>query len=219
MKFTWTNNRVGHDNVMSKINRCYVSKEWVDDPDISLYLEVLPRTISDHNPILLYISKLMFRTWGHSPFRHFQYWQDIIDYGDQVLSAWTVDTRGCAVIKLILKLEAIRKCGVKGIATGRRRQNKIKTISHEGQLLTETLEIFTACTDYFASLLGTTERSGCLPHTLAWGLTVLPKENADLLKPIRESEIAWAVMEADRDSAPGPDEFGNSFFQSNWLIV
>ncbi|KAF3777547.1 hypothetical protein EJ110_NYTH45521 [Nymphaea thermarum] len=143
MKFTWTNNRVGHRNVMSKIDTCYVSKEWVDDPDNLLQLEVLPRTTSDHNPILLRISKCKFRTW----------------------------------------------------------------------------EIFTACTDYFVSLLGTTEGSGCLPHSLAWGPTVSPEENVDLLKPVSDSEIIWAVMEADRESAPGPNGFGNSFFQSNWLIV
>ncbi|KAF3785923.1 putative ribonuclease H protein [Nymphaea thermarum] len=94
-KFTWTNNRMGHENVMSKIDRCYVSKEWVDDLDLLVLLEVLPRTTSDHNPILLLISKRRFRTWGRTPFRHFQYWQDMAGYRDQVVSAWTADTRAC----------------------------------------------------------------------------------------------------------------------------
>ncbi|KAF3786367.1 hypothetical protein EJ110_NYTH25605 [Nymphaea thermarum] len=40
MKFTWTNNRVGHGNVMSKNHRCYVFKESVDDPDNLLQLLV-----------------------------------------------------------------------------------------------------------------------------------------------------------------------------------
>ncbi|XP_031504383.1 uncharacterized protein LOC116266973 [Nymphaea colorata] len=84
-----------------------------------------------------------------------------------------------------------------GIANGRRRRNKIETISHVGQLLTNMPKIFTGCTDFFA------------------GLTVLPEENVELLKPVTAAEIQWAVMEADRDSTPGPDGFGNSFFQSN----
>ncbi|KAF3794446.1 retrotransposable element ORF2 protein [Nymphaea thermarum] len=295
MKFTWTNNRVGHENIMSKIDRCYVFKEWVDDPDNLVHLEVLPRTTSDHNPILLRISKCRFRTWGRSPFRHFQYWQDMVGYVDQVRSAWTVDVGGCTMIKLIHKLEATRdklkawckggandlpyqirvierkikhlqvisesgqleaideECYLKhdlsrllwleerrwrqksrikwmkdgdlntkffqGVANGRRRQNKIETLQHEGQLLTDNPEIFTACTDYFARLLGTSEGTGCLPQSLAWGPTVSPKENVDLLKPVLDSEITWAVMKADKDSASGPNGFGNSFFQSNWHIV
>ncbi|KAF3792489.1 retrotransposable element ORF2 protein [Nymphaea thermarum] len=79
--------------------------------------------------------------------------------------------------------------------------------------------MFTACTDYFAGLLGTTDGAGNLPSSLASGPTVSPEENADLLKPITAIEIQWAVMEAHRDSAPGPDGFGNGFFQRNWNIV
>ncbi|KAF3775227.1 retrotransposable element ORF2 protein [Nymphaea thermarum] len=295
MKFAWTINRVGQENVMSKIDRCYVSQEWLDDPELTLHLEVQPRTISDHNAILLYISKRRYNSWGRSPFRHFQYWQDMAGYSDLVCSAWTVDTRGCAMIKLIHKMEATRdklkiwcndeannlpnqimamktsikfiqtqsKCDMseaieeecrlkhelsrllwleerlwrqksrikwlrggdlntkffQGIANGRRRRNKIETITHEGRLATDSLEIFTACTDFFATLLGSTHGSGCLPQSIAPGPTVTSEENDELLKPINDTEIKWAVMEADRDSAPGPDGFGNSFFQSNWSVV
>ncbi|KAF3785942.1 putative ribonuclease H protein [Nymphaea thermarum] len=295
MKFTWTNNRVGQENVMSKIDRCYVSQEWLDDPELTLHLEVQPRTISDHNAILLYISKRRYNTWGRSPSRHFQYWQDMVGYSDLVYSAWAVDTRGCAMIKLIHKLEATRdklkiwckgeannlsnqimamktsikfiqtqserdmseaieeECRLKhelsrlllleerlwrqksrikwlgdgdlntkffqGIANGRRRRNKIETITHEGRLATDSLEIFSACTDFFATLLGSTQGSGCLPQSIAPGPTVTSEENDELFKPINDTEIKWAVMEADRDSAPRPDGFGNSFFQSNWSVV
>ncbi|KAF3773753.1 putative ribonuclease H protein [Nymphaea thermarum] len=139
MKFTWTNNRVGHENIMSKIDRCYVSKEWVDDPDNLVHLE------------------------------------DMEGYVDQVQSAWTVDVRGCTMIKLIHKLEATR----------------------------DKLKVWDWVLTPIARL----------------GPTVTPKENVDLLKPVSDSEITWAVMKADKDSAPGPDEFGNSFFQSNWHTV
>ncbi|KAF3775141.1 retrotransposable element ORF2 protein [Nymphaea thermarum] len=272
-KFTWTNNRVGQDNVMSKIDRCYVSKEWMDDPETMLHLDVQPRTISDHNPILLSISQRR----------------------DQVDSAWAVDLRGCAMIKLIHKLEATRdqlkswckggannlphligeikskirlrqtlsergqieaikqECSLKreltkllileerlwrqkarikwmmdgdlntkffqGIANGRRRRNKIETISHEGLILTDMPDIFSACTDYFIALLGTSHGDGSLPQSLAMGPKVTSEENADLLKSPSAAEIKWAVMKADKDFAPGPNGFGNSFFQRNWSTV
>ncbi|KAF3784044.1 hypothetical protein EJ110_NYTH28910 [Nymphaea thermarum] len=67
--------------------------------------------------------------------------------------------------------------------------------------------------------LGTTHGLGCLPQTLVPGPTVMPEENDELLKPITDTEIKWAVMEADRDSVPGPDGFGNSFFQANWSVM
>ncbi|KAF3787419.1 hypothetical protein EJ110_NYTH14922 [Nymphaea thermarum] len=202
-------------------------------------------------------------------------------YSDLVRSAWVVDTRGCAMIKLIHKLKATRdklkiwykgeannltnqimamktsikfiqtqcecdmseaieeECRLKhelsrllwleerlwrqksrikwlrdgdlntkffqGIANGRRRRNKIETITHEGRLATDSLENFTACTDFFATLLGSTHGSGCLPQSIAPGPTVTSEENDELLKPINDTKIKWAVMEADRDSAPGPD--------------
>ncbi|KAF3782047.1 putative ribonuclease H protein [Nymphaea thermarum] len=73
--------------------------------------------------------------------------------------------------------------------------------------------------DTSKDLMGTTHGSGRLPQTLVPGPTVTPEENDELLKPITDTEIKWAVMEADRDSAPGPDGFGNSFFQANWSVV
>ncbi|KAF3784052.1 retrotransposable element ORF2 protein [Nymphaea thermarum] len=106
-----------------------------------------------------------------------------------------------------------------GIANGRRRRNKIETISYEGRLATDSHDIFITCTEFFATLLGTTHGSGRLPQTLAPGPTVTLEENDELLKPITDTEIKWAIMEADRDSAPGPDGFDNSFFQANWSIV
>ncbi|KAF3783183.1 hypothetical protein EJ110_NYTH32750 [Nymphaea thermarum] len=93
---------------MSRIDRCFISKDWVDDPELIPHLEVLPRSISDHNPILLHLSKRRYSTWGRTPFRHFQYWQDMAGYRDLILSAWAMDTRGCPMIKLIHKLEAAR---------------------------------------------------------------------------------------------------------------
>ncbi|KAF3795111.1 hypothetical protein EJ110_NYTH06015 [Nymphaea thermarum] len=70
-----------------------------------------------------------------------------------------------------------------------------------------------------AELIGTTNGSGHLPQLIASGPTVTAEENDELLSPVIDNEINWAVMDAERDSAPGPDGFGNSFFQSNWSVV
>ncbi|KAF3773400.1 hypothetical protein EJ110_NYTH55358 [Nymphaea thermarum] len=182
--------------------------------------------------------------------------EELAGYRDQVDSAWAVDLRGCAMIKLIHKLEATRdqlkswckggannlshligeikskirlrqtlsergqieaieqECSLKreltkllileerlwrqkprmkwmrdgdlntkffqGIANGRRRRNRIETISHEGLILTDTSDIFSACTDYFIALLGTSHGDGSLPQSLAMGPKVTSEENADL---------------------------------------
>ncbi|KAF3782377.1 hypothetical protein EJ110_NYTH34512 [Nymphaea thermarum] len=44
-------------------------------------------------------------------------------------------------------------------------------------------------------------------------------ENDELLSPVTDNEFNCAVMDAERDSAPGPDGFGNSFFQSIWSLL
>ncbi|KAF3776962.1 putative ribonuclease H protein [Nymphaea thermarum] len=267
----------------------------MDDPESLMHLDVLPRTVSDHNPILLSISKRRVITWGSTPFRHFQYWRELPGYSEQVESAWAVDTRGCAMIKLIHKLEATRdklkawckggannlpnligklksniilcqtlsergqseaveqECNLKreltkllileerlwrqkarikwmregdlnpkffqGIANGRRRRNRIAAILHEGRTLTDMPDLFSAGTSFFVALLGTSHGDGCLPQSLAPGSKVSLEENAELLKSTTYAEIKWAVMKVDKDSAPGPDGFGNGFFQSNWPTV
>lgn len=45
------------------------------------------------------------------------------------------------------------------------------------------------------------------------------EENADLLAPISDKDKKGAVMEADKDSALGPDGFLNSFYNANWEII
>ncbi|KAF3776667.1 hypothetical protein EJ110_NYTH47639 [Nymphaea thermarum] len=214
---------------------------------------------------LVDVEERRLTTWGRTPFRHFQYWQELAGYRDQVDSAWAVDLRGCAMIKLIHKLEAIRdqlKSWCKGGANNLPHligeiKSKIRlrqTLSERGQneaieqecslkreltkllILEERLwrqkarikwmregdlntKFFQACTDYFIALLGTSHGDGSLPQSLAMGPKVTSEENADLLKSLSAAEIKWAVMKADKDSAPGPDGFGNSFFQSNWSTV
>ncbi|KAF3778018.1 hypothetical protein EJ110_NYTH44546 [Nymphaea thermarum] len=179
MKFTWTNNRVGHENIMSKIDRCYVSKKWVDDPDNLVHLE------------------------------------DMVGYVDQVQSAWTVDVRGCTMIKPIHKLEATRdklRVWCKGGANDlphqirviERKIKNLQVISESGQL--EAIDEECYLKHDLSRLLWLEERrDGVLPQSLAWGPTVSPEENVDLLKPVSDSEITWAVMKADKDSTgPGP---------------
>ncbi|KAF3784337.1 hypothetical protein EJ110_NYTH30572 [Nymphaea thermarum] len=228
-KFTLTNNRMGLENVMSKIDRCYVSKEWVDDPDLLVLLEdmagyrdqVVSAWMVDTRDCMMIklIHKLettrdKLKMWCKSGANDLPL--QIVELKSKIKLLQSLSESGhpeaieeeCNLKIDLSKLLRLEEClwrqksrikwlrdGVlntkffQGIANRRRRQNKIASISHDGRLLIDMLEIFTACTDYFVGLLGTSD------------------------------EIQWAEMEADRDSAPGLDGFGNSFFQRNWNIV
>ena len=48
---------------------------------------------------------------------------------------------------------------------------------------------------------------------------VTAEENADLIKPVTNKEIYYAVFQMDPHKAPGSDGFGASFYQDHWAVI
>lgn len=66
-RFMWSNAQLSEK--WSRIDRFLVHPEWVDKFKLKLW--GLPRTISDHCPILLMEDG---RDWGSKPFRFYNFW-------------------------------------------------------------------------------------------------------------------------------------------------
>lgn len=66
-KFTWSNYQDGEK--WSRLDRILVHKEWLEHFKLKLW--GLPRTISDHCPILLMEDE---SNWGPKPFKFYNFW-------------------------------------------------------------------------------------------------------------------------------------------------
>ncbi|KAF3781584.1 hypothetical protein EJ110_NYTH36575 [Nymphaea thermarum] len=75
IKYSWYNKREGPANVQSLIDHCFVSHDWWDCREWNFSLQILPRTSSDHNPIVMAAERNHIFTYGKSVFRYFNYWE------------------------------------------------------------------------------------------------------------------------------------------------
>jgi hypothetical protein len=103
-QFTWF-----HPNgrTMSRIDRLMVSEEWLAlwrNPS----LWVLPRTVSDHCPIVLRLNDV---DWGPKPFRFNNYWLLHKDFHGLVENFWrSCNYTGWMAFILREKLKALKNC-------------------------------------------------------------------------------------------------------------
>lgn len=100
-------------------------------------------------------------------------------------------------------------------ATSRLRRNSICHIEVDGVLVANHETKVNTLTKYFSSILGTA-------GSCNWGfdvtnLFVQSRRPSDALTaPFTESEAKAAVLSMNRNSAPGPDGFGPSFYRAAW---
>lgn len=84
-RFTWHRNHNGHRILSKKLDRANANVDWrLSFPEA--FVDVLCRTHSDHNPILLRFGGLP-QSRGHIPFRFEAAWIDHVDYADLVSNA------------------------------------------------------------------------------------------------------------------------------------
>jgi hypothetical protein len=84
--FTWFHSS---GSSMSRIDRALVSSEWIScwgNPS----LWILPRTISDHCPLVLKHDNI---DWGPRPFRFNNHWLKHLDFNRVVEEFWRIQTR------------------------------------------------------------------------------------------------------------------------------
>lgn len=86
--FTWSNERDGDDNIKERLDRVLANQAWLDHyPDTQVYH--LPKTHSDHCPLLISTSKSVSN--GPFPFRCKECWLDHPDFHAFFCNNWNVD--------------------------------------------------------------------------------------------------------------------------------
>ena len=81
-KFTWCSNR--RDPSYSRLDRFLISSEFVLVFQ-HLAQHCLPRSLSDHNAVLLMAETT---NWGPKPFKFFNHWTEDEEFGKLVQSSW-----------------------------------------------------------------------------------------------------------------------------------
>ncbi|KAF3774347.1 hypothetical protein EJ110_NYTH53286 [Nymphaea thermarum] len=108
IKYSWSNKREGPANVQSLIDHCFVSHDWWDCREWNFSLRILPRTSSDHNPIVMEAERNHIFTCGKSVFRYFNYWEQFPQCANHIADCWSHHVAGCPMVRLVSKLHLVR---------------------------------------------------------------------------------------------------------------
>lgn len=103
-------------------------------------------------------------------------------------------------------------------ATVRLRNNKIRVVQCDGQEFSNHDGKMSALTGFFASIIGQPGSStwNFDAHSLFQSSGV---PSANLTAPFTEDEVKLALRSMNRNSAPGPDGFGPSFYGAAWNTI
>lgn len=94
-RFTWHRNHNGHRILSKKLDRAIANVDWrLSFPEA--FIDVLCRTHSDHNLILLRFGGLP-QSRGHRPFRFEAAWIGHVDYANLVSNAWNSSNHSTSV--------------------------------------------------------------------------------------------------------------------------
>ncbi|GKV14797.1 hypothetical protein SLEP1_g25615 [Rubroshorea leprosula] len=86
-RFTWVNMRFSHHLIRERLDRAWANPEWkLLFPEATLFH--LPRTSSDHCPILLDLKPFTHRT-GSRPFRMEKFWLDHPEFQALIQQIWS----------------------------------------------------------------------------------------------------------------------------------
>jgi len=91
----------------------------------------------------------------------------------------------------------------------RQRRNSIRHIEIDGVLVANHEAKTNALTQNFSAILGTARQKP----------THCQRPSDQLTAPFSEEEAKCAILSMNRNSAPGPDGFGLSFYRAPWGTV
>ncbi|KAF3777940.1 hypothetical protein EJ110_NYTH40202 [Nymphaea thermarum] len=97
-KFSWSNQREGPAKLQSLIDHCFVSHDWWDCREWNFSLRILPRTSSDHSPIVMAVERNHIFTYGKSVFRYFNYWEQFPQCTKLIADCWSHHVAGCPMV-------------------------------------------------------------------------------------------------------------------------
>ncbi|XP_058096318.1 uncharacterized protein LOC131241978 [Magnolia sinica] len=103
-RFTWTNGRASP--IQSRLDRLLVSPEWLE-AFLTIKKITLPRTTSDHYPILLTVED---ENWGPKPFRFNSSWLHLEGLHQKIVEWWkSFQVKGFAGHKLLYRLKLLKE--------------------------------------------------------------------------------------------------------------
>ncbi|KAL6202102.1 hypothetical protein ACLB2K_025813 [Fragaria x ananassa] len=242
-EFTWVRRRGFRGNVELRLDRSLANLNWMEEWD-QFDCCTLPRTCSDHNPLLMSFSK--FTGPRFSLFRFRKMWLEHKDFMSFVKGCWSSTTSfGCPYSVLQCKLRTLRKSlrtwNWEVFGDVHRRvefdlaaladiQNKITASGGSDEEFEKETELQAILNESIRHqkilwreksrlrwLSEEYEDSGLVSKVIH--SMVIPEENTMLTSVPLSEEIWAAVKSMDPDSAPGPDGFNGHFFVSCWDVV
>ncbi|RVW98390.1 hypothetical protein CK203_026882 [Vitis vinifera] len=204
---TWSGGR--NNQAWARLDRFLVTQNWLDHFN-GVVQSRLPRTTSDHFPILLMGGGLRR---GPSSFRFENMWLKV----DGLRTFFRVGARG-------LRLEANKNSALQqvefwdGVESERSLSEGETELKKEAKESFKKWEVREGIVNAFQHLLS--EEPGWRADIEGLHLNRLNSREAEVLKlPFTEEEIYSVLMEMNDDKASGPNGFIVAFWQSSWEFV
>ncbi|KAE8687812.1 Beta-adaptin-like protein A [Hibiscus syriacus] len=242
--YTWCNNRELPTWV--RLDRFLVSSNFLQGFP-KLVQRILPKSLSDHNPIVLEEDG---QNWGPKPFRIFNYLLKEEGFDDLVENSLAdLQKKGGAAFSpqdrdqlVLLRSELWRlhrieesiwcqKSRVRWIKEGdkntryfhlsalnRNRFNAINVLKVDGVELTDAVQIKAHVLDYFKKAYNTINTLEVGEFELIFAkISVVQRDRLEEI--FTEQEVWEAISSSASDKAPGPDGFTMGFFKKYWPML
>ncbi|KAK1282069.1 hypothetical protein QJS10_CPB22g00883 [Acorus calamus] len=105
-KFTWCNNRQGNARTWELLDQAFANATWINQFPTTT-VEVLPRSFSDHAPLLL--TTEVSPPMGRKPFRFERFWFAYPDLYDIVTYNWRIWSQASPMGRLHNKLRRLQE--------------------------------------------------------------------------------------------------------------
>ncbi|XP_028094336.1 uncharacterized protein LOC114294405 [Camellia sinensis] len=214
LKFTWSNNRQGMSNTMERLDRALCNAEWRTVFPKGAVCN-LPRTYSDHSPIMVHTEDNLFSAASNS----LTWNKDLIVQYNKTLFQEEVLWFQKSRANWITQGERITKF-FHTSAINRRKKLRIDALKDEhGEWINNPLLVKNHIQNYFISLFNSEPVSN-LDH---WCNITTHKISHDdnnlLLRNISTEEIWKAVKIISAFKAPGRDGFQAIFYHKFWDVI
>ncbi|XP_042012198.1 uncharacterized protein LOC121760625 [Salvia splendens] len=226
--YTWAKN-----GLLERLDRVLVS-EMVAPLFDTVRVTNLPRVASDHEPVLVR-GKLPTIQEGGRAFRFQNMWVRHEGFADLVQTDWMAPTEAGGLLNLKIKLTRVKKTlkrwnkevALRWLEEGDKntrfyqswvKQKKIRLRIHKinvnGRELTDDREIRDSAVDFFQNLLAPNYPELAEPDLDLLHQLPFSEQLEDLPKPPDADEVKRAIFDISGNSAPGPDGFSATFFQT-----
>ncbi|XP_019459917.1 PREDICTED: uncharacterized protein LOC109359677 [Lupinus angustifolius] len=207
-EFTWTNKRRGVAHTEKRLDRSICNDHW-----LSMWTHTscctLPRSCSDHHPLLLYCS-----TNSASRMEELAQ-QELLGALSMEEAFWMEKSRfkwhtsGDRNTSFFHKVTKVRQT-----------TKSMSLLKHGDNILTEPQDIASHVLSYYSGMYACP--NNITPNNLIQSVVpnlVSMGDNIMLTLAPTSEEIRAAVFTMNGDGAPGPDGFGGCFYQNFWEIV